>query len=41
MVERDVLRQMAGTLVEMARQPVHDCSDESCALIREIKKKPE
>jgi ArsR family transcriptional regulator, arsenate/arsenite/antimonite-responsive transcriptional repressor len=41
MVERDMLRQMADTLVNMAQQPAHDCSDGSCSLIREIKEKPE
>lgn len=41
MVERDVLKQMADTLVHMAQQPQHDCSDGFCNLIQEIKEKPE
>lgn len=41
MVERDMLRQMAETLVNMAQQPVHACGDGSCDLIRELKEKPE
>ena len=41
MVERDVLRQMADTLVHMAQQAARECSDGACVLIREIKEKPE
>lgn len=41
MVERDMLKQMADTLVNMAQQPAHDCSDSLCDLIQEIKEKPE
>ena len=40
MVERNMLKQMADTLVNMAQQPTHDCSDGYCGLIKEIKEKP-
>lgn len=29
-VERDILKQIAQALVEMAQQPVHDCKDGFC-----------
>ncbi|MGD9368934.1 MAG: metalloregulator ArsR/SmtB family transcription factor [Desulfobacteraceae bacterium] len=41
MVERDVLKQMAETLANMAQQPAHACGDSPCDLIRELKEKPE
>ena len=41
MVERDILKQMADMLVNMAQQPTHDCSDDHYDLIREIKEKPD
>jgi DNA-binding transcriptional ArsR family regulator len=41
MVERDMLRQMADTLVTMAQQAAHECNDGSCVLIRETMEKPE
>ena len=41
MVERDILKQMANALVDMAQQPAHDCSDGYCDLIQAIKEKPE
>jgi ArsR family transcriptional regulator len=41
MVERDILKQMAQALVDMAQKPAHDCSDGYCELIQQIKEKPE
>jgi len=41
MVERDILKQMADTFVDMAQQQAHDCRDGFCDLIQEIKEKPE
>jgi ArsR family transcriptional regulator, arsenate/arsenite/antimonite-responsive transcriptional repressor len=31
-VKRDVLKQIAHALVEMAQQPIHDCSDDCCGV---------
>lgn len=33
-VERDILKQIAEALVQMAQQPVHDCSDGFCDLVQ-------
>jgi DNA-binding transcriptional ArsR family regulator len=35
MVERDILKQMAEALIDMAQKPVHDCKDEYCGLTHE------
>jgi ArsR family transcriptional regulator, arsenate/arsenite/antimonite-responsive transcriptional repressor len=40
-VERDVIKQVADALIDMAQQPAHDCSDGYCGLSQEIKEKPE
>ena len=34
MVERDILKQIADALVDMAQQPVHDCSNGFCDLVQ-------
>ncbi|MBN1383210.1 MAG: winged helix-turn-helix transcriptional regulator [Deltaproteobacteria bacterium] len=39
-VEREILKEMANALVDMAQQTTHDCGDGYCELITEIKKKP-
>ncbi len=41
MVERNVLKQIADALINMAQQPAHNCAEGPCGLLEELKKKPE
>lgn len=40
MVERDVLKQIADALIDMAQQPAHNCAEGPCEPLEGLKENP-